>query len=842
MLFLPDPVPCERPAFSLCNIFLAFREPLKPFWEAGSIQFREEKERKERKKQRKERKKQRRSVSRQRMEISSLELDLLCREISEDIGGYYLSGVYPMKGGIVLRINHSEKPEKLIAISSFATWLSSKNLLIERPDPFVFRLRNLIERERIIKVETVGGERIARFSFESREKKAHNLYCEFFGRGNIIVTSVSERDSQQVEEEILDVMNPQKFRHRSLVIDEKYVLPPPRGEKLQSISEDFLLREADRSRENSREGSNSAIKWFGRIVGTSRKFIEEIFYRSGVKPDTPVGELDRQTISKIVRSAEELVKEVYASRTGYLLVPKEIEQTDGNSLSNYSSLSGASSRQREREDELYEEIDASPIILHSWREKVERGLASILNFSSLSSALDEAESRLFLMEKRAKVSREVRSKISELESAIAKQNKLLEELERQARDLRELASNLMRESHLEIDDGTIDKLLSMGILEREEKKKSEPASDNAEEQEEEEEGGVGRRRRESLLFEDRATGGPLRFVSEPRSYVSSYNRASLASRLYDEAKASEEKKLKLVQVRKDLERQRVELESQSKVREEREQRKVAIERRPRQWFERYRWFLTSSGQLALGGRDSTSNSIVINKYTQPGDVVFHADLHGSPFFVLKAKKVEGEGRGRREERENREREEDKRDLLSEEIAWELAQATVSFSRAWKNELSAADAYWILPEQVKKAAPSGQYLPRGSFFIEGKKNFIKNVKVELAVGLVDYEVMMKVVGSQESSGGKKHLVVMCGPERALSNYCLALVKISYGREKSSSIARKIKQQLIGQLKQSDLKDLAKRIPIEEFIRVLPAGTHKLTSSPAEKTKMLRVSRS
>ncbi len=347
MLFLPAPVPCERPAFSLRNIFLAFREPLKPFWEVGSIQFREERERKERRKQR-------RSVSRQRMEISSLELDLLCREISEDIGGYYLSGVYPMKDGIVLRINHSEKPEKLIAISSFATWLSSKNLLIERPDPFVFRLRNLIERERIIKVETVGGERIARFSFESREKKAHNLYCEFFGRGNIIVTSVSERDSQQMEEEILDVMNPQKFRHRSLVIGEKYVLPPPRGEKLQSISEDFLLREADRSRENSREGSNSAIKWFGRIVGTSRKFIEEIFYRSGVKPDTPVGELDRQTISKIVRSAEELVKEVYASRTAYLLVPKEIEQTDGNSLSNYSSLSGANSRQREREDALYE--------------------------------------------------------------------------------------------------------------------------------------------------------------------------------------------------------------------------------------------------------------------------------------------------------------------------------------------------------------------------------------------------------------------------------------------------------------------------------------------------------
>src|SRR5207245_641644 len=74
------------------------------------------------------------------------------------------------------------------------------------------------------------------------------------------------------------------------------------------------------------------------------------------------------------------------------------------------------------------------------------------------------------------------------------------------------------------------------------------------------------------------------------------------------------------------------------------------------------------------------------------------------------------------------------------VAQEVAQATVSFSRAWKDELGTANAYWVRPDQVKKSAPTGQYLPRGSFYIEGRKNFVKNVKVELAVAIIDSKLL------------------------------------------------------------------------------------------------------
>ncbi|HLA21825.1 MAG TPA: NFACT RNA binding domain-containing protein, partial [Nitrosopumilaceae archaeon] len=55
----------------------------------------------------------------------------------------------------------------------------------------------------------------------------------------------------------------------------------------------------------------------------------------------------------------------------------------------------------------------------------------------------------------------------------------------------------------------------------------------------------------------------------------------------------------------------------------------------REWYERYRWFFTSGGHLAIGGRDASSNSSVIRKHLERDDKVFHAEIVGSPFFILK---------------------------------------------------------------------------------------------------------------------------------------------------------------------------------------------------------------
>ena len=105
---------------------------------------------------------------------------------------------------------------------------------------------------------------------------------------------------------------------------------------------------------------------------------------------------------------------------------------------------------------------------------------------------------------------------------------------------------------------------------------------------------------------------------------------------------------------------------------------VVSEIRKKSWYERYRWFFTTDGILAIGGRDAASNSAIIRKHLVKKDKVFHGDIFGSPFFILK----EGEN-------------------VPVSSMNEVAHATICFSRAWREGLYGVSAFWVNPEQVKK---------------------------------------------------------------------------------------------------------------------------------------------
>ena len=66
-----------------------------------------------------------------------------------------------------------------------------------------------------------------------------------------------------------------------------------------------------------------------------------------------------------------------------------------------------------------------------------------------------------------------------------------------------------------------------------------------------------------------------------------------------------------------------------------------------------------------------------------------------------------------------------------------------------------DAYWVFPNQVKKGAPTGQFLPKGSFVIEGKRNFCKGIELK-QLGLVKIENRYTIV-SGPLNAIKKNLV-------------------------------------------------------------------------------------
>ena len=47
---------------------------------------------------------------------------------------------------------------------------------------------------------------------------------------------------------------------------------------------------------------------------------------------------------------------------------------------------------------------------------------------------------------------------------------------------------------------------------------------------------------------------------------------------------------------------------------------------------------------------------------------------------------------------------------------------VCYSSAWAAHL-AVESWWVHSNQVSKTAPSGEYLPTGSFMVRGRKNYL-----------------------------------------------------------------------------------------------------------------------
>ena len=187
---------------------------------------------------------------------------------------------------------------------------------------------------------------------------------------------------------------------------------------------------------------------------------------------------------------------------------------------------------------------------------------------------------------------------------------------------------------------------------------------------------------------------------------------SIASVLFNEAKKQSGAISSIEKIKSKTEKK---LEKFQNKTESEQDMMLVTEIRKKSWYERYRWFYTSDGYLVVGGRDAASNSAVVRKHLVKNDKIFHADIFGSPFFIIK----------------------DAENAPTTSMN-EVAQATACFSRAWREGLYGVKAYWVHPEQVKKSAPSGQFLPKGSFTIEGQRNFINSENLKLAVGIIQQE--------------------------------------------------------------------------------------------------------
>jgi predicted ribosome quality control (RQC) complex YloA/Tae2 family protein len=255
-----------------------------------------------------------------------------------------------------------------------------------------------------------------------------------------------------------------------------------------------------------------------------------------------------------------------------------------------------------------------------------------------------------------------------------------------------------------------------------------------------------------------------------------------ASQYYEKSKNS---KAKLGRLTKLIQNNEDKLKQMLKLKLKIDEEEVVLEkRRQREWYEKFHWMHTSEGFLVLCGRDATTNEIIIKQHTVTNDIILHADIHGSPFAVIKTL-------GK---------------TPSEVTINEAAQMVASYSRAWRIGLTSIDVYWVLPEQVSKTPPSGEYLPKGSFMIRGSRNYVKNVPLSLAIGIKN------ILGQ---------LIVIGGPTSAIATQTDIYVNIIPGRIKTGKLVKEIIFQLHRKAS-NNLQEEIKRIPIEEFQAIIPGG--------------------
>ncbi|MCK4901901.1 MAG: NFACT family protein [Thermoplasmatales archaeon] len=157
-----------------------------------------------------------------------------------------------------------------------------------------------------------------------------------------------------------------------------------------------------------------------------------------------------------------------------------------------------------------------------------------------------------------------------------------------------------------------------------------------------------------------------------------------------------------------------------------EEEKKIVKKEKLFWFERFRWFISSDGNVVVAGKDAKGNEQVVKKYLKEGDRYAHADIQGAPSCIIKNTGIDG-----------------KETSVSEKTLEEACIFAAGYSKAWK-QFAEAQAYWVLPEQVSKTAQSGEFVPKGAFIIRGKRNYYR-CKLELAVGKITIDDVVKIMG-------------------------------------------------------------------------------------------------
>ncbi len=616
-------------------------------------------------------------------EFTSFDVAVAVHELNEAVVHSRVNNIYQLnEKTVMLKLHKTDKPPlRLVLEAGRRLHLTTYALKPPKTPPaFCMALRKHLRGAWLENVEQYEFERVVIIHFKTKTGMM-KLILELFGDGNIILTG--EKD------EILQALFFKRMRDRNIVRNEVFQFPPSISKNPFRVTRDTLgeiLEEAE---------DVEVVRALARFLGVGGFYAEEILLRANVEKTTSCTAIGGGEVDAIFAGLQELLSTVSAFKTEPHIVLAE--------------------------DESF--LDVAPFKLkryESFRSK---------SYGSFNEALDEFFLRATAAE-RAVASVEVDKLTREaerLKRIIAEQEQALREDEKKAEHNRRIGDVIYaHSSEFQAFLGKFEKAKREGkdwnilITEIMTAKKA----------------------KEESFVESFDSRNLLANVCVDDLRFSLNLRQSLfenAAEYYERGKKAKQKSAGALAA---LEETRGKLAgAEKKIREAEEEKAVkpkevmeALVKRKvkrKEWYEKFRWFISSDGFLVVAGKDAVSNEVLVKKYAAADDPVFHAEVAGAPFVVVKTE-------GKTE---------------SDQALREAGVFAASFSRAWREGAGSADVYWVNPSQLTKSGPSGEYVPHGAFAVNGKRNWMRNVPLKLAIGVVEDEKTRFVGGAVEAVQAK-----------------------------------------------------------------------------------------
>ncbi|ROV96755.1 hypothetical protein VSDG_05530 [Cytospora chrysosperma] len=689
--------------------------------------------------------------------FSSLDVKAISNELSQALVGLRLANIYDISSKkFLLKFAISGKKEQLIVDSGFRLHLTEfTRPTAAAPSAFTSRLRKFLKTRRCTAVSQVGTDRIIELQFSDG---AYHLYLEFFASGNVILTdadlkiltllrTVHEGEGQEPQRVglVYNLENRQNYGG----------VPPLTRDRVREALERSVAKaeaaEASSKKKQKRKTGDELRRGLATTIEELPPMVvDHAFEATGFEPTAkPAEVLENDALfDDLFRSLEEarrIVDEVTGSETckGYIFAKKrEPKESDTTVPSGEKPL-----------DLIYE--DFQPFL----PQKFEKNDAyTVLTFDNYNKTVDAFFSSMEGQQLGTRLSDREAAAKRKLEAVRAIQEQKVEGL-RQAQMLNMRKAGALEANTDRVQEAmdAVNGLIAQGmdwvnigkLIEREQKRHNPVAhiiklplnlEENtmtlllAEEEEDEEDLAEGYESTSNDDSEDEAAEDSRRkpdnkLTVEINLGLSPYANAR---EYYDQRKVA------AVKAQKTVEQSGMALKSaERKIAEDlkkglKQEKPIMQPFRRQMWFEKFIWFISSDGYLVLGGRDAMQNEMLYKKYLRKGDVYVHADMHGAASVIVKNNPNMPDA------------------PIPPSTLSQAGSLSVCSSSAWDSK-AGMGAWWVNAEQVSKSAPTGEYLPSGSFMIRGNKTFLPPQPLVLGFGF-----LFKISGESKANHVKHRL--------------------------------------------------------------------------------------